>query len=365
MKHSRRALALLTAAALTLTGCSSLLEHEYIHITPHNAAPTAEGDPSTLRADSYQELVNALIYLVDKGSEKGTVRLYIDKEDITADLEAACLEVAKEDPLGAYAVEYITYSISSVVAYTEATVNITYRRTKEQVDSIVRATGITAIRSELASAMSGFKPECVLRISYFDRDEAFIQELAKQAYYNVPAYALGMPELQVTLYPGSGQQRIVEILLTYPLEREELEQRQATLSQQLDQLAQSLATASGDARFVSAAKAVFSSGRYRSDGGSTAYDLLNDGAADSEGFALTMAALCQRLNLSCRVVWGTQNGTPHFWNLVQTQNGWRHVDLTASSGESFPFYTDQQMQSAGYDYDESLFSTAASGEEGH
>ena len=173
MKHPRRALALLTAAALTLTGCSSLLEQEYTYITPHNAATTAEGDPSVLRADSYQELVNALIYFISTGTEKGTVRLYMDGEDLDASLDAACLEVSKEDPLGAYAVEYITFSLSSVVTYSEATVNITYRRTKEQVSSIVQATGITAIRSELAEAMSAFQPECVLRISYFNEDEAF------------------------------------------------------------------------------------------------------------------------------------------------------------------------------------------------
>ena len=365
MKHTSQALALLTAAALTLSGCSSLLEQEYTHITPHNAAPTAEGDPSTLRADSYQELVNALIYLVDKGIEKGTVRLYTNQEDISADLEAACLEVVQEDPLGAYAVEYITYSTSSVVSYTEATVNITYRRTKEQVDSIVRATGITAIRSELASAMSSFKPECVLRISYFDEDESFIQELAKQAYYNVPAYALGMPELQVTLYPDSGQQRIVEILLTYSMEQVELEQRQSVLSQKLNQLSETLDTSSGDAGFVSAAQAIVSVGSYSENGGSTAYDLLKGGTANSEGFALTMAALCQNLGLPCRVVWGTLNGTPHFWNLVQSKSGWRHMDLTASNGESFPFYTDRQMMLAGYDYDISLFSTSVSSEEGN
>ena len=35
-----RLLALLAASALLLTGCSALLERDYSHITPHNAAPT-------------------------------------------------------------------------------------------------------------------------------------------------------------------------------------------------------------------------------------------------------------------------------------------------------------------------------------
>ena len=58
-------LALLTAAALLLSGCSSMLSREFTEITVHNTAPTTEGNTSTLRAESYQELVNALIYLSD------------------------------------------------------------------------------------------------------------------------------------------------------------------------------------------------------------------------------------------------------------------------------------------------------------
>lgn len=364
MKSLRRTLALCTAAALSLTGCSSLLEQEYTHITPHNAAPTAEGDPSTLRADSYQELVNALIYLIGLGMEQGVIRLYMDSEDLDASLDAACLEVIHEDPLGNYAVEYITFRISSVVTYSEATVNITYRRTKEQVSSIVQATGISAIRSELASAMSAFKPECVMRISYFNEDEAFIQSLARQAYYNAPSSAFGMPELQVSLYPDQGQQRIVEIKLTYPYTSSELEQRKADLNQWLDTLGASLNAPSTDARIQAAAQAICACGSYDPEGGSTVCSLMDDARADSEGFALAMAALCQDIGLSYRVVEGTRNGHPHFWNMVQSSTGWRHLDLTAPEEGLYPLRTDQNMSELGYQWDTDLVPVSASVEEG-
>lgn len=363
MKHSGRALALLTAAALALTGCSSLLEQEYTYITPHNAAQTAEGDPSILRADSYQELVNALIYFIGTGTEKGTVRLYMDGEDLDASLDAACLEVDQEDPLGAYAVEYITFSLSSVVAYSEATVNITYRRTKEQVASIVQATGITAIRSELASTMSAFQPECVLRISYFNEDEEFIQDLARQAYYNAPSSALGMPQLQVFLYPDSGQQRIVEILLTYPDDPSELERQKAALTNWLQSLSAPLAGLSGDSLIEQAARAIVAAGTYDPEGGSSVCALMDQGSANSEGIALAMAALCQHLGLSFRVVEGTRNGQPHFWNMVQTSYGWRHLDLTDSQSGPFDPRTDQQMTQLGYHWDTNLVPVSGPQEE--
>ena len=89
------------AASLLLAGCSALLERDYASVAPHNAVPATEGDPSILRADSYQELVNALIYLVTGGMEEGTVRLYTDTENVEPFLADACLEVVQEDPLGA------------------------------------------------------------------------------------------------------------------------------------------------------------------------------------------------------------------------------------------------------------------------
>lgn len=363
MKRTSRFLALSIALSLTLTGCSALLEREFSHITPHNAAPTTDGDPSILRADSYQELVNALIYLVGAGAEEGTIRLYLDGDQVESSLEAACLEVVQEDPLGAYAVEYIKYSVNSVVTYFEAKVDLTYRRTREQVSSIVQATGVTAIRNELGAVLSAFAPECVLRIGYFDEDEEFIQELAQQAYYNAPATALGMPDIQVTVYPNSGRQRIVEILLDYPLEHAELERRKAVLEDRLDGLSQPLGSLHGDALIHAIAHTIWELGSYDQSGGVTAYDLLESGQADSEGIALTLAALCQRVELPCRIARGTVEGQPYFWAVIQTDDGWRHLDLARGGGDLL-LYTDQQLERLGYSWDTDLLpACSAPGEE--
>lgn len=352
----RHLLAGALSAALLLTGCSALLERDYISVTPHNAVPATEGDPSILRADSYQELVNALIYFVNGGMEAGTVRLYTDAENVESFLSDACLEVVQEDPLGSYCVEFIKYTVDPVVAYSEAHLDITYRRTREQVASIVQATGVTAIRSELESALSSFAPSRTLRIRYFEEDEAFIHTLARQAYYGVPDCALGMPEVDLFLYPNSGQQRIVEILLRYPLDHPELEKRRAALSARLEELAAGLAPLSGQERLMAAGQAVREAGECDPQAGSTAYHLFEEGAADSEGLALAFAALCQKLDLPCQVAWGTLNREPHFWNVVQTTAGWRHLDLSAPEAEdSGPLYTDQQLLELGYLWEEGGF----------
>lgn len=349
--HRPPLLALLLCASLLLTGCAALLEREYASVTPHNAAPTTEEDPSILRADSYQELVNALVYLVSGGMEEGTVRLYTDGSDVAALLSGACLEVAQEDPLGAYCVEFIKYTVDPVVTYSEAKVNITYRRSREQVASIVQATGITAIRGELESALTSFDSERVLRVSYFEEDAAYIEELARQAYYNVPACALGMPDLSVSVYPETGRQRIVEVLLSYPLERSELEARRAALAGTLEDLAWDL---TGQPELPSAAaRALLELGEYDPQGGNAVDDLFDSGSAGSEGLALAYAALCQQLELPCHVARGTRNEEPHFWAVVQTEEGWRHIDLSAAGQEDGPLLcTDLAFQELGYLWEE-------------
>jgi hypothetical protein len=344
-----RLLAVLTAALL-LTGCSALLERDYSSVTPHNAVPTTEGDPSILRADSYQELVNALIYFVNGGTEEGTVRLYTDTENVEPYLSDACLEVVQEDPLGAYCVEFIKYTVDPVVTYSEAHIAITYRRTREQVASIVQATGVTAIRGELKSALTSFAAERVLRISYFEEDEAFIRELVRQAYYDVPACALGMPAVELSIYPASGRQRIVEILLDYPLERAELEERRDDVAWELELLTRDLTAGGRTPQVTDALQALLGEGRYDPEGGATPYDFFSAGAANSEGLSLAFVALCQELKLSCHVAQGTLEGEPHFWTVVQTDKGWRHLDPSVPE-EDRRFHTDQELQELGYHWE--------------
>lgn len=344
----KRLLAWLTALTLLLTGCSSLLNREYVYTTIHNPTPTAEGDPSVLRAESYQELVNALIYFISQGTESGSIRLYNNSEDIEADLETACLEVVQEDPLGAYAVDYIKYHVTSIVTYYEANVQITYRRTREQINSIVSATGTTAIRSELESALAGFSLERVLRISYFDGDEAYIRTLCQEAYYANPATALDMPDITVAIYPDTGRQRIVEILLAYHLDPQELDRRRELVLLKSQELTRGLQLSNENQLLLSMSQAILNIGGYNPKGGSTAYHALLEGGADSQGLSLAVALMCQELDLNCQVVSGTLNGQPHFWTVVSTQAGWRHLDLTQFGERDNFLRIDTQMKAAGY-----------------
>ena len=344
--------AVMAALMLLSTGCSSMLNRDYSSVTVHSATPTAEGDANTMRVQNYQELVNALIYLINQGEESGSIRYSGEEADFKKLMDEACLEVKQEDPLGAYAVDYIKYSVISIVGSYEADVQITYRRTREQVASIVDATGAAAIRSELSRALSSFDTEVVLRISYFEENEAYIQELVRQAYLSNPETALGMPQAQVAMYPKSGQQRIVEVLLTYPQSLQVLESQRNSMAREAERLVLPLQDLSVERKLSGIVQALSDAGGYVSGGGSTPYDALFNGGADSQGIALAMALLCRQAGISCVVVDGQWKGQSHCWNVVQTDQGYRHVDLTSTSGVSYQ--VDTAMAQLGYTWDSEL-----------
>ena len=164
----KQKLALLLTALLLLTGCSSLLENPYAVVEPHTERPATAEDSSAVQAGTYSELVNTVLFFVSQGTEKGLIQLTDDYDgDVEEDLNRACLEVAKDDPLGAYAVDFIKNDCTKVLTTYEATITISYRRTREQIRSLVNVTGTSAIRDEVRAALADFQSEVALRVGYF------------------------------------------------------------------------------------------------------------------------------------------------------------------------------------------------------
>ena len=337
MHNAARGLTGALAACLLLTGCSGMLDRSYESSVAHVDKPVTAEDPSVLRAENYQELVSAVLYLVSQGREEGTIQLHDYPGDVDQALNTACLEVAQEDPLGAYAVDYIKHECTRVVSYHQATVSIHYRRTPEQLRSIVNVTGPSAIRAELQSALAEFAGEVVLRVAYFAQDEETIRALIRQAYYDTPGTALGLPEAQVQLYPDSGRERVVEILLSYPEELAVLEQKRDALTVQAGTLTGPLAGLDQYTAALRAVRVLQETADYAPQGGSTAWDALVAGSADQEGMALAYALLARQCGVICEVVEGQREGEPWFWNEVRIGDGEPlYVDCVAGDGRLWP-----------------------------
>ena len=145
-----------------LAGCG-LLDREYRVTKEHSDRYWESESADILRAESYDDVVSDLLILIGRHTESATLRLYQFPDDAAAAeaLEQAALEVQQETALGTYAVEYITSELEPQRAYQEATIHLGYRRTEEQLQSIVSATS-TAALPELLPENGAHRPHRLL-----------------------------------------------------------------------------------------------------------------------------------------------------------------------------------------------------------
>lgn len=341
--------ALALGLALLLPGCVSLNGPAYTVVEPHAEHPVLGEDSSTIKASTYSELVNGVLFFITQGMEEGVIQLTDYKGDVEEDLNRACLEVAKDDPLGAYAVDFIKNDYTTILTTYEATITISYRRTLEQIGSLVNITGTSAIQDEAAQALAAFQPELALRVGYFTGDAEAVKEQVRRAYYTVPAAALGMPACTVTLYPDAGSQRIVEILLEYPQESAALKRQSQELQTQAEAILAPIRHQIESRRLDLLMDAVAGAVKVDPHGGATPWDALLGEGADHEGLALAFQLLCDGLGLDCTVVEGTLAGEPHFFNRVVHGRSTLWVDLSRSTGQTF---SAEQMAELGYRWED-------------
>lgn len=206
--------AALLLAALLLTGCAPLLEREYSTTEPHSSKFWESEAAGTLRAENYQDIVNDLLLLIAQHTEAATIRLYDFEDDVSvADtLERAAVEIQEQTPLGAYAVSYITTSSQSQRGYYEIAVKISYRRSAEQIQSVVNATRPEAVSSLLEAALNDGRTELAVRIGYWGQDGQSGIESAVAQVREERGLTEETPWL-VNYYPAEGPVGLVEFLL--------------------------------------------------------------------------------------------------------------------------------------------------------
>lgn len=339
-------LALLLACCLfALTGCSSLLEREYRSVSRHISQTADTEDTSVLRVERYSDLVNSVQFFVTLGEEEGVVHLYQYSGDVEQDLEEACQEVLTQDPLGAWALLDIDWSCSRIVSYYECTFTFHYRHTVAEMASIQTAVGTTAIRDAMEQSLTGYAPALVLKTSRYYAQKEQLFSLLQEAYYANPAYALGYPSVSISLYPQEGQstQQIVELTFSYG-------QSQARLQAQAEEVAAAAAAlvgpapAQGETGLWLLCSRLADQIEYDPEGSASIYAALVEGSVNSQGAALAYQLLCDQAGFSCQMVQGTLDGSPHWWNLVETDGVWQHVDVTAGLGQAEFLRSDGQME---------------------
>ena len=134
----KRILALALAAAMLLSGCSFLLDRSYSEVKPYTDRFWEAGMEDILKAESYQDLVNTLLLLLEERAEEGVIRLYADESvDAVVLANGAGREVLQETLLGAYLLEELTFTSEPAEDYCTLTYRLVYRTDVEDPDTLM------------------------------------------------------------------------------------------------------------------------------------------------------------------------------------------------------------------------------------
>lgn len=332
----KKILCILLAVLLlfTASGCGSVFEDEYYYEEPMSGEHGAlAGNATGIR--NFSMLKTALTDMISRHEEHGEFRLSSYNGSPSEDLATACFEIKSEHPLGAYAVETISYDTSYVVSYYVASVYISYKRTAEEVEQIVYALSQAEFDESLLQAVDSFEPQVVARLYSALVDEAYIRRLVKRHYYDDPVGLSREPQLTVTTYPLEGVNRIYEVQFDYGMGQAVNMALTLALSSRLNTVMAELTEE--EPLFLALECAAYLS-RLCADGEAqgkypdTAYGALVERHADSKGVALAYRAMCARLGIPCIVVEGTVRAVemePHYWNIITLDGDNYHVDVSA------------------------------------
>ncbi|MCI2058497.1 MAG: hypothetical protein LKJ80_04745 [Oscillibacter sp.] len=209
-------------AAVCLSGCASILDHTYSTVEEHSGKYWESEAAGTLRAETYQDIVNDILLLIGRHTTDAEIRLYDYGDDATVaeTLEKAATEVQQETPMGAYAVEYITTESRSQRGYYEVTLHLSYRRTADQIRSVVNVTSAAALPDLLSAALDQKKTELAVRIGYWGEDQrSEVDEIVEKVREE---HGLSdTPAWTISCYPQTGDVGLIEFEMSGEAQRKD------------------------------------------------------------------------------------------------------------------------------------------------
>ena len=340
---------LLAALLVSLCGCTSVFDKEYLSVRPYEEPSNLLTDADTTQIRNYAGLMRALNTMAAQ-YERSFVLAFGDYDGIIADdLAAACEELRTGTAIGAYCIESVSYETEQVIAYCEASITITYNRPESEVRSIYSAQTQKSILDCVVDALDRQKTQFAIQISTSTLETDDVAALVRSACLNQPQLVVDFPSIDVTVYSGSSNsQKIFGITLQYSVSESAVNDRRTQLDGRVRTLTSALTTGEQETP-LQAALVVMRACEQRISPVSTAYDALVSGAADSYGLAMAYKAVCDALNIPCQVVSGRFQGTDRCWNIVQVGGNYYHLDLSMQS-ETLWLRSDESMRST-YQWD--------------
>lgn len=350
---------------LLLTGCT--LGEDYLSVTPHveqnnQVVFSTETAPLSVVGNRL-ELRGAILSMIENWKEQDTILIRNYEGDVALDLNEVMDYATRQHPTGAYAVDYADAQLLEEQGQQMVQVSFVFRRSISEINSIVLVDSSDDAYTKITEALNNFSTSLTLRIRrYSNRD--FTEEIIAYCMGN-PRTIPCIPEISLKLYPESGDHRILELHLAYPESREAMREKILEL----------------ETTFLSAIS--------YGEGGSTpsdqatrlchylirrqnqmlvhtapdfpVYSLLAEKKGHDLSYAICYNDLCSSLGISCRIVEGTKDGLPYYWNLLVFGDEIFHVDLRRYVEQGLrtmlPLY-DEDLLAEGYEWDRTEYPAA-------
>ncbi len=361
-----RLLLVLCAMAL-LCSCQAQLQKEYSVIKAHEEQFEVDQYSDALTAENYTGMKNAILSFVETGADYGVIRIYEYDGNVVSDLANAVYEVSHNDPLGAYAVDYMTYDYAHIVSYYELYIYTAFRIDTETIDDIIYCSNTSGVEAKLEQALTERKYSIAIRISNYQ--EFNPEEIMHRLFLQHPELGISEPIFTFTLYPNTGIQRILEMNATYSYDVLSMRTRETALAERADEIAEYLSIYTKDELRIKRLYRWFTDHvSYMGEDSrlfSSSYNALVNEYGSALGVSMAVQLLCNKLDIPCFTVEGSYQGAPWYWNIVYYDDLWHHMDVCQgiiTEQDTFEPLYDSDM--AAYEWDSAAYPVCTLPEQG-
>lgn len=357
------ALAALCLLLESMSGCG-WIQNEYRVVSEHkepSVQTEAETEPPIPTASDTNSLINVILEFVYEGSAQNRIDVTSFSGDVRQDIATAMVRLAVE-PVYAYAVDYTDYEVVEEDGGVYLKINMVYRRSAEEIAAILNVRNMDRAKTLICAALNDFDVAITMKIAGFSNIDyaAYVRQYCLEN----PCRVVEIPEVTVAVYPDSGPTRIVEMHFGYENSRDDMRSMLQNVSTVCASAGDYVQTADDDMqRLERLCEYLITRNEYQPAETvlAPAFDLLCQGLASDAGFASVLYDTARRVDLECYLVSGTKDGQPCYWNIVNVDGKYRHIDLMAQwqADEAAPkLYADADM--AGYQWDTTAYPTCVS-----
>ena len=355
------------------SACMFYAPDEVREVTPHYGNSGITSQISVTKVQNYTELKTALYDLISSGKSAETIRFVGYDGNAEEDFDKACNEISNSTALGLYRVYYMSGTVNKIVSYYEVKVSVTYKAGTSDVTGIEAVCSEDMFYSVVHDALKSQKESLMVYVEPEVSDDIYgYMELSMcrdplNIFY-LPTYTVN--NISTSEYLGDPEivGEMIELSFTYLKSSKDISGMRYDVSRRIEDITSS---AQADNEIETVYNLVLGLGEemeyISTRNGSydvtdwsdefNSYGALVNKKSTSKGITLAFKALCDKLGIECYAVNGEYMGSRHYWNIVNVDGVYFHIDPSYCMTKGFDgyFLKSSQEFSAEYSWDTQMY----------